>query len=183
VTGENTESSPRRKPGDSVAVATVGRPVGLDGWCRIFPFGSTVEKVKLPYRFLLSDSRTQKHVTLKKIRREPGGCRALFEEFVTREAVDTIKNYQLMIQKEDLPALEAGEFYHFELEGLKVFTDTDKYVGTVTEVHNYPTTSALEITKENGGSLIVPITDEGVKEINREAGTIIIIESFSEQLL
>jgi 16S rRNA processing protein RimM len=173
-------------PGDQqdyVAVATVGKPVGLDGWCRVFPFGATLENTKLPFVFTIQGNAIHKTVTLKKIRKDVRAVLALFFEFNSRDEVDTIKNFDLMVPRKDLPTASKNEYYHFELLGMKVFTDTGQFVGTVTEVHNYPTTDALEVLKEGGLTSLIPISGPGIQDICRETGKITILESFTKDLL
>ncbi len=181
-------SAPIESPESSgpvlIVIATVGRPVGLDGWCRIFPSGNTLAAAALPLRVKAGVGKPEITVILKELRKDGKGYRGHFDGYENREHIDAIKNFQLFLPKENLPDNQPDEYYHFELEGMAVYSiDRNEYIGTVINVHNYPTVDALEISLKNGKTVIFPMTKEAVREINKEGSTIFIDDSIIEELL
>lgn len=169
---------------DYVAIATVGKPVGLAGWCRIFPHGNTLEKIEVPYEFMAGERIPEMRVELIELRKVPKGFQGRFEGYENRDAIDTLKHAQLFISNESLPDTQDDEFYHFELEQMKIYSQvSDEYIGRVKKVHNYPTVDALEIEKKSGYTFIVPLTKEIVIKIDRSSRKIWVSDSALEELL
>lgn len=179
-----SSKSPEDYESEYIAIATIGRPVGLDGWCRVFTFGNTLEKIELPYSLRAGIKNPTVTVMLKELGQDTKGYRGLFEGYGSRESIDTLKKFQLFVEKDKLPLHKHDEFYHFELEGMKVFCNESKEcIGKVIHVHNYPTVDALEVKKISGCTFIVPMTEEAIKRIDRNSREIIISDSTVEELL
>ena len=58
-------------------------------------------------------------------------------EFNTPEEVGEFRNQLIYVEKQSLPKLPEGEYYHFQLIGLQVFTEDGKLVGILNEVIYY----------------------------------------------
>jgi 16S rRNA processing protein RimM len=169
---------------EHIAIAAIGRPVGLDGWCRLFPFGNTLGNVLIPFSLEAGVDTPQISVELIELNKDAKGFKGLFKGYTEREAVDTLKNYQLFINRDQMPGKQPDEYYHFELEGLAVCNNkTEERIGTVIKVHNYPTMDALEVQKESGYTYIVPMTKEVITQIDSDTGTIFINASVIDELL
>ncbi len=180
----DSPESPEVRKTEFIAIATVGRPVGLKGWCRIFTFGSTLEKVKIPYTITAGLKNPEVSVTLKELRKDANVYKGLFKGYDTREEIESLKNHKLYIEKEKLPITRENEFYHFELEGMAVFNDVkNECIGKVNRVFNYPTVDALEVRKEDGSMCIIPMTELVIERIDKENQKIYVNDSAVEELL
>ncbi len=167
-----------------IAIAAIGKPVGLKGWCRLFPHGETLSSLKLPFKLDAVGDLGSEQVELVSLHKDPKGYRGRFEGYGSRDEVDVLKNLQLKIPRSDLPEKGNDEFYHFELEGMKVFSDKNgEEIGVVIKVHNYPTVDALEVKRDSGYQFVLPMTKEIVKIIDRETGIITADGSAIEELL
>lgn len=173
---ENTESpsfSPSSK--EFIAIATIGRPSGLQGGCRLFNYGKTLESIALPYELGVGLKKPTKQVILGELIQQKRGFKAFFQGYLSREEIETLKNHNLFIARNELPAKDREEYYHFELEGLKVLCDnTGDFCGKVIAVYNYPTTDALEIQKQDGTSFLIPFNQETVKNIRMKEQNIVV---------
>lgn len=167
-----------------IAIATVGRPIGLDGWCRIFPHGNTLLATSIPLQVKAGPEKPEITLTLRELSKDGKGYRGRFEGYANWERVDTVKNYQLFMPKENLPDNQPDEYYHFELEGMAVYRKGENEpIGTVINVHNYPTVDALEVAMKKGNRCIVPMTKDTVKKIDKESRAVIIDDAALEELL
>ena len=161
-----------------IAVASIGKPIGLDGWCRIFPFGKTLKKCALPLMVYAGKDNLYKTIILNELYPHNKGYKGLFSQYNTKDSTDSLKNYQLYIEKSHLPPKDDDEYYHFELENMTVLcSETKKYIGKVSAVYNYPTVDAIEIKKkDNNSNIVVPLTKEIIKTVdlqNREMHVVI----------
>ena len=169
---------------DYIAVGTIGKAVGLKGECRIVPFGGTLERIKLPVSLKAGCKEPEMTVVLKALIKQPKGYKAFFGGHESRESVERIKNHTLFIEKDRLPFSGSNEFYHFELEGMDVISEgLNETIGSVIHVHNYPTVDALEVRKNDGRTIIIPLTEQVIKRIDKDKRCIVVspgtLEDFS----
>jgi len=168
---------------DFIAVAVVGKPVGLKGWCRLFPHGESLRHIRLPYKFKVGSNHPDEDVELSELRLEGKVLKGLFKGFESRESVDRLKNQDLYITVSDLPSQDENEFYHFELKGMVVVDENSKSIGKVVEVYNYPTVDALEVKRESGYMFLLPMNKTTILSINREKKEVVVSASELEELL
>ena len=76
-------------------------------------------------------------------------------------------------QRKDFPPLEAGEYYHCDLPGLRVVTPDGALFGTVLRVEAYPTLDALVVATDKG-EVEIPITEDIVQSLDLVARVAVI---------
>jgi 16S rRNA processing protein RimM len=86
----------------------------------------------------------------------------------TREAVERLHGTVLRVALADAPALDEGEYWAHELEGCAV-TDGGRAVGTVREMRELPSVEVLEVVREDGEELLVPMVSGAVRSIDVKA--------------
>ena len=174
-------------PSPLIAIGKIGRPHGLDGDVIVFPLGRTLQQRAVPWSVTVGDEQGSftKSVSLT-------GCKAMndvfkckFSGFDSPEAVGSLKGMFVYIAQEGLDELRDNQgFYHFELKGMQVVSFPEKnYIGIVVDVHNYPTTDAVEIKKQNGQTFIIGLDPAIVRSIDRQTRTISISLDLLEEIL
>ena len=86
----------------------------------------------------------------------------------TREAVERLHGTPLRVALADAPALEPGEYWAHELEGCAV-TDGGRAVGTVRQMRELPSVEVLEVVRDGGEELLVPMVGDAVRSVDVEA--------------
>jgi 16S rRNA processing protein RimM len=79
----------------------------------------------------------------------------------SREAVERLHGTVLKVALADAPALDEGEYWAHELEGLAV-TDGERAVGTVRAMRELPSVEVLEVVRADGEELLVPMVGDAV---------------------
>ena len=82
----------------------------------------------------------------------------------------------LAVPRESLPALDADEYYAFQLVGLAVEEEGGRLLGRVREVLDYPANDVLEL--DSGVAL--PLVEACVREVDLEAGRIVVAPGFAD---
>lgn len=113
-----------------------------------------------PYRSF-NDGR----LTLKSVRDGSNGAIARFAEITDRNAAEALRGTQLVVPRSSLPPLGEGEYYHVDLIGLSVETDTGTPVGTVVAVENFGAGDIIEIEQPDGKRFMVPVAQAEIGEI------------------
>jgi 16S rRNA processing protein RimM len=71
----------------------------------------------------------------------------------------------LKVALADAPALDEGEYWAHELEGLDV-TDGERSVGSVRAMRELPSVEVLEVVREDGEELLVPMVGDAIRSID-----------------
>jgi 16S rRNA processing protein RimM len=118
----------------------------------------------------------------KKIELEPSQVRLQggifiikFRGFDTREEVRFLLKKELLVAEEDLPALEEGEYYDFQLVGLEALTMGGRMVGRVKDVMHTGATDILVIAGDQ--EVLVPMTENDIGDISLRGGFVRITEA------
>jgi 16S rRNA processing protein RimM len=76
----------------------------------------------------------------------------------------------------ELPPPEPDSFYVFQLLGLAVEEEGGRVLGAVAEVHPKPANDVLELDS----GLLLPLVEACVREVDLEAGRIVVAPGFAE---
>ncbi len=94
-----------------------------------------------------------------------------------REAAAALRGAPLAIPLGSAPALEPGEFWAHELAGCAVW-DGERRVGEVRRMLPLPSCEALEVVREDGGELLVPMVRDAIRGVDVAARRIDVDLSF-----
>lgn len=170
---------------DLTAIGHVGRPAGLKGFCHVVSLGATLERLKSGDTIFVGENpgRARSAVVAEK-KSTPKGTLVRLKEVEDRDGAERLRNSFLYVETSQLPSLHPDQFYHFELEGMSVFVDScENPYGTVRAVHNYPTVDALEIERDDGSQVLVPLRPEVVTAIDKHKRTVLLDSSQLDEIL
>jgi 16S rRNA processing protein RimM len=149
-----------------VPVGRVGRPHGLDGAFVVergsddparYAVGATLHVNGIPARITLS-------------RRVGRGRHAI------RLDHEVERGDELTVPRSELPALPEGEFYTFELVGLRVEEEGGRKIGVVRDVLPGPANDNLEL---DDGRL-VPMIEDAILSIDPAGGRVLLNPGFTD---
>jgi 16S rRNA processing protein RimM len=144
----------------------VGRPHGLDG-----SFHVTRARAALldAGRTLLVGDREEEIV-----RRAGTDARPILRlaSCTTRTAAEALRGRELLVPREQAPALEEDEWWPEQLEGCRV-VDGEREVGSVRRLLALPSCEVLEVARPAGaGDLLVPLIHDAVRSVDVDARAI-----------
>ena len=167
-----------------ITIGSIGKPVGLTGSCLVRPHGATLERMRIPVGVFAGVSESNcSPMIIEKRTSHPKGFLCTFGGVNDPENAGRLHGMQLFIETRELPRLSENAFYHFELVGMKVATDTGRQLGQIAEVHNFPTVDSVEVGISPGTTVMIPLTGEAIAGIDREAGIITVRQTFIDELL
>jgi 16S rRNA processing protein RimM len=148
-----------------VPVGRVGRPHGLDG-AFVVERPSEDERRYSVGANLLVDGVPAEVVASRLV---GGGRRAIrLDRPVDRGAT-------LAVRRADLPVLEDGSFYVFELVGLEAVDEDGRPLGRVRDVLPGPANDNLEL---DSGAL-VPLVEDAILDLDPAAGRVVVARGFT----
>jgi 16S rRNA processing protein RimM len=81
---------------------------------------------------------------------------ARFEGINDRTAAEAARGSLVEIDREELPPLEEGEYYHSDMVGMRCFDANGAELGKVSAVENFGASDLLEVEQPNGRKSLIP---------------------------
>lgn len=92
------------------------------------------------------------------------------EGVTDRDAAQSLLHTYLRISQDDLEELPDGEYYHFQLIGLKVYED-DRLLGELVEIMQTGANDVYVIRDAQGAELLLPALQSCVLKVDLASGT------------
>jgi 16S rRNA processing protein RimM len=93
------------------------------------------------------------------------------EGYADRAAAERLRGEEMLVARARAPELEDDEWWAEELEGC-VVRDGGEEVGTVRRLLALPSCEVLEVDREGGDDLLVPLISDAVRSVDVDRGTI-----------
>ena len=153
---------------DWIPVGRVTRTHGLKGELKFFPADQDYLVVQKDQQIRLDETTFK----IKSVRGVKSPFIVKFEGVDSIEAAQSLSGQEVLVAKEDFESLPEGEYYRFEIEGLKAFDDTGKYYGVIEEIIATGSNDVY-VVRGDGKEWLVPMIDSVVQNIDMEEGKII----------
>jgi 16S rRNA processing protein RimM len=91
----------------------------------------------------------------------------------TEEEADRLVGRTIEIRRSQLFSLEEDVYFHFQLVGLEVITTGGDTIGTITDILSMASAD-IYVIKGMSGEILIPATDEVIKSVDPDKGTMVI---------
>jgi len=147
---------------------------GVKGEVKVFSFTDPVDNVLDYPRWTLRRDGEVKQVELAGGRLQGKVLVARLKGLDDREVARTYAGFEICVPRSQLPELEDGEFYWYQLEGLKVIDQAGQLLGKVDHLFETGANDVM-VVKPCADSLddrerLLPYTQQCVLSINLDAG-------------
>ena len=95
-----------------------------------------------------------------------------FKEVNCVEVASGLAGQTLYVPQDKFPDLPKGEYYWFQIEGLKVYDEGGHYYGDIEEIIRTGSNDVY-VVRDDEKELLLPMVDSVVKTIDLEAGKLI----------
>lgn len=153
-------------PGAPVTVARVIKPTGLRGSVRVESLSDVPDRFRVGARLWVM-TRPPVRVTLAAVAEGPGHTLVL--RFRGRSSVDDVQGWRgcfMAIDESERAALPDGMYFHDELAGMDVVTESEHDVGTVRDVWSTGPHDVLVID-DGGTERLLPVVKAFVLRVDR----------------
>ena len=162
------------QPEGLIAIGRLTKPHGLRGELVFLPYIYDLELLPdLMQRHVFLQHRhapvrthtiTEWRVLHKRVLIRLQGC----QDLATAEA---FREYEVLIPRSWFPSLPTGEYYWFEIEGLAVYSNDGRYLGTVVEII-YTGSNDVYVVRNGTHETLIPALRDVVHTIDLEQGEI-----------
>lgn len=147
---------------------------GIRGEVKVYSYTDPIDNL-LDYRhWTLKRGAEVRQVRLVRGRLQNNVLVAKLDGLDDREVARTYADFEICVPRSELPALEHGEFYWHQLQGLKVIDQAEQLLGKVDHLFETGANDVL-VVKPCEGSLddrerLLPYIDQCVLTIDLDAG-------------
>jgi 16S rRNA processing protein RimM len=154
-----------------IALAAVAGAHGVRGELRLKLFTDGIDNLKQHATLYVAGSARR----LIDAKMSGKTAIARFEGVADRSAAEALRGTLIEVDRDALPPLEEGEYYHADLIGLPAEDASRNSVGTVVAVENFGAGDLLEIELADGKRSLIPFRP-GVADL--EDGRIVLDPEF-----
>lgn len=159
---------------EKVKLGTIVNVRGLKGEVKIM---STSDFSSLRYKkgnkILISNGKLDTFLTCEKFSKVGNFDYVIFNEIKDVESANKYRNFDVYYLVEDLPKLEEGNFYYYQLEGLDCFDLDNNFLGKVISIDTNTVQKLLRIKNETK-EFLVPFVKSFIIEVRLAENKIII---------
>ena len=135
-----------------IALAAVAGAHGVKGELRLKLFSDSAKSLAAhDYLFVGGERRR-----LLAVRDQGNNATARIEGVDNRSAAESLRGSLVEVDRDSLPPLEAGEYYHSDVVGTLCVDREGTAVGSVVAVENFGAGDLLEIEAEDGKRQLIP---------------------------
>jgi len=156
-------------PPGYVAIGRVGAPWGVRGAVRVLPLTDRRGQLAAGRAVTVAGERR----TIENARWQKGMVYLRLSGIDDREAARELGGRLLSIPESELEPLPKGQYYRFQLIGLSVVSTDGEELGHVAEVLSTGANDVY-VVRGNRGEILLPATDEVVREIDLETGRMLV---------
>ena len=159
-----------------VPVGRIVKTHGLRGALKMVPYGETLQQLEPKAKLhLVADGDTgEATLTLMQLRRQGRHWVAHFSELAGVDAAQKIVGKEVFLPEEELPPTSEGEYYHFQLIGLRVETAGDGRVVGVLRAVIETGSNDVYVVEHDDREVLIPAIAEVILEIDLQDGRMII---------
>ncbi|MEG6584070.1 ribosome maturation factor RimM [Dendrosporobacter sp. 1207_IL3150] len=150
-----------------LVVGKIVAPHGVRGEVRVIPLTDFPERFSKLKSVFLDDGST---LDIEYAKTHNQGITIKFSGLNDRNDIEHLRGKLLKIAKKDAVKLPKGEYYTFEIIGLKVYDDAGQYIGKITEVLKTGSNDVYVAEQEDKRQVLIPALKKVVTNIDIEGG-------------
>jgi len=156
----------------------VGRIIsvrGVRGELKVFPLTDAPDFFShITYVWLGPDESSATRRNVLHARFQKPYVILLLEGISDRTEAEACKGLELYVPVSDMPPLDEGLHYYYELEGLRVETVEGKVIGVLDHIMETGSNDVYVLKDHSGREVLIPATHEVVKKVDLDAGVIVV---------
>lgn len=157
-----------------IACGKIGKPHGLRGECRFFPYNPDSPTLAILREGVLVLGDLTRTVHIEKLAPHGDAFLLKCKELKFRDEIAQWTHAELWISTNLFPEIqEEDAWYHYQLEGLKALNHDGAVIGIIHAVQNYGAGDLL-VVRTARGDVDVPLMKPWVGQIDLQAGTIVV---------
>lgn len=157
-----------------VAIGYIVKTHGIKGDIKVIPLSDIPDRyTALKEVYIKTRSGERRKYFVKSGREVKGGWIVSFDPSMSvAEAEEAVGGY-IIVPAGDVPKLGRDCYYHFEIIGMKVYTEDGRCLGRIVDI--FPTGSNdVYVVREKDHEYLIPAIHDVIKEVDRKGKRMVI---------
>jgi 16S rRNA processing protein RimM len=164
---------------ERIQIGRVVAAYGLQGWLKVYSDTDPIDQILTYSPWLLRRGGKERQVEVNKGKTSGRGLIVLLDGVEDRNQAESMIGYEVWIDRSRLPALDEGDYYWHQLEGLQVITRSGAVLGRIDHLMETGTNDVMVVRPGTGSiddreRLIPFVQDEVVRDVNIETAVIVV---------
>ena len=147
------------RPQTHLAIGKILKPWGLKGAVKLYSYAESPESFLRISELYVESEDGQVVLSVEDAKQHKKAVLVKFKGRDRIEDVEGLVGLTLYVDKEELPPLEEGEYYWYQLIGMEVSTDTGKSIGTLEKILDTGSHDVYVVRKGERETLIPAVRD------------------------
>ena len=161
-----------------IIIGKIGAAHGVRGDMKVYPLTDFPDRFNTIKKAFIDD----KEIDIVSTRYQNNFVVMKVKGVNSREEVARYTNKLLKINRSDVPPLNEGEYYSFDIIGLKVINQDDVVLGEIIEILKTGSNDVYITKTPESKQLLIPALKKVVTEINIEEGFMKVIWDINQEV-
>jgi 16S rRNA processing protein RimM len=155
-----------------LSVGLLRRPHGLRGDLLMEVLTDFPQRLRPGARLFVGEKHTP--MTIASVRTHNDGLLIRFRGIEDPESAAKWRGSLVFVRADDRPPLPEGEFYHHQVIGLQVVTESGEQLGRLSEILITGANEVYIVKRPDGRELLLPAIEEVILKIDPPAGQVLV---------
>jgi 16S rRNA processing protein RimM len=140
---------------------------GIKGMVKIRPFTDDIRRFDKLKKVYIKKNNVKEY-EIEEVKYHKDMVLIKFKGIENLEQANLLRNYYLLINRDEEEPLEEGRYYIVDMLGIEVYTDEGKKLGILDDIFNTGSNDVYVIKDELGKQILLPAIKEVIKQVNIE---------------
>jgi len=169
---DSLENESARQPPEYLVVGRIVRPHGIRGGLVVEQFSKLIQSIHPGTEIFIGDSAAPSIVT--SIRSHRGRHLLAIRDCEDRDTAEQWREAEIRLESSGAEPLQEGEYYHWQLLGLRVFSEDGEVLGEIAEILETGANDVFIVRSETGDEVLLPAIESVIRDVDLEQGKVII---------
>jgi len=165
---DGSSGSPNSGEPMFLVIGRLRRPHGVMGEIGMEVLTGFPERIRKGGTLLVGENHRE--LVIEGIRPHGDGLLLKFVGFSSRDEVSVLVNELIYKSASNLPRLPEGEYYHHDLIGLEVVSDTGQTLGKLVEILETGANDVYRIIADDGKEILLPAIESVILKVSLDEG-------------
>ena len=169
---DSPEKGSARQPPNFLVVGRIVRPHGIRGGFVVEQFSQVIQSIRPGTEIFLGNTTAPSIVT--SIRSHSGRYLLVIEGCEDRDTAEQWRDTEIRLESSGVEPLLEGEYYHWQLLGLRVCCEDGEALGEIAEIIETGANDVFIVRSEAGDEVLIPAIESVIREVDLEQGKVIV---------
>ena len=151
---------------NQILIAKITAPHGIGGFVRAKSFSDNPRRFNVGETIFLTEGGA---LLIEKSSIHKGDLLLKLQGIENRDDAEKLRDKELFVPEDSVPPLPDGEYYHYQLLGLKV-REAGIDIGVISEIMGYRANDIYVVSREDGSELLLPALKSVIKKVDLDNG-------------